>query len=60
MTSLAVVALAPFAIVLWPVVFVVQVLLLVGLTPFIAFGTEMRALLRHVWHASGPLADDRG
>jgi hypothetical protein len=47
LASLAVMALALVAVVLlWPVLFVALVVLIVGLSPFVAVGAGVRAILR--------------
>jgi hypothetical protein len=48
LASLVMGALAPFVIALWPLVFVVLVLVFAVLTPFVAFGAGVKAILHHV------------
>jgi hypothetical protein len=53
LTSLVVGALAPFVVALWPLIFVLLVLVFVGLSPFIAIGTGVKAILRHGRRVNG-------
>jgi hypothetical protein len=52
LASLVVLPAALVAVVLWPVLFVALVLLLVGLTPFVAVGAAVLAPLRKGRHTS--------